>query len=275
VVAALQRHAPPAQHRLAGELVDGEAVRVDEAVERHLRPRRAAQPVDRAPPRPGKVVALQRGAQGSEMPRRPPVVVVQIGDMPAGGEVAQHHPQHAAVPGRMQPAMPHRGGIAGVDQQHAVVGRAVAAGVLDGGEAAARHVDADQRLHGAGKILREHRAQRLGDGRAQQRRHHHGDVEAAALRPELAQQRRARRRRGRRRRRLANEAGGDPPQLRPADQGGIDMPKPAVDECDEVALADHGLPQLRDVPQRRRRTKVYITPPYLPTLRPTSHGTPP
>lgn len=65
------------------------------------------------PPGPGPVLPLDRRQQGRQVIRRPPVVVIEIGNPRRIRELAEHTAQHAPILCTAKPAMPLGRGIAG------------------------------------------------------------------------------------------------------------------------------------------------------------------
>ena len=185
-----QRPGPPRDGLMAFELVEHQAVRIDPAAE--LLREHAAPGTDRFPlidadgapclrmhepaQRVGPVMIFDRGEHRAQVIVGPPIVVVEISDIAAVGEIGQNATQHAAVIGRVQAAVPHRCRIAGIDDIDAAMGGTLGADRFDETDVAVRPVDADQNLDAARRRLPEHRLQRLFHGRADDGRHDHGNV---------------------------------------------------------------------------------------------------
>ena len=175
---------------MAFELVEHQAVRIDPAAEllrEHAAPGTDQFPLidaDGAPrirmhepaQRKSPVMIFDRGQHRAQMIVGPPIVVVEIGDIAAVRQIGQNATQHAAVIGRVQAAVPHRGRIAGIDDIDAAMGGTLGADRFDQGNVAVRPVDADQNLDAARRRLPEHRLQRLLHRRADDGRHDDGNV---------------------------------------------------------------------------------------------------
>ena len=116
------------------------------------------------------------GEHRAQMIVGPPIVVVEIGDIAGVGEIGQNAAQHAAIIGRMQAAVAHRGRIAGIEDIDAAMGGTLGAELFDQGYVAIRPVDADQNLDPSRRRLPEHRLQRLFHRRADDGRHDHGNI---------------------------------------------------------------------------------------------------
>src|SRR3984957_18047756 len=111
-----QRPGPPRYSLMAFELIEHQAVRIDPAAE--LLRDNAAPGTDRFPlidadgaprirmhepaQRKSPVMIFDRGEHRAQMIVGPPIVVVEIGDIAAVGQIGQNATQHAAVIGWMQ-----------------------------------------------------------------------------------------------------------------------------------------------------------------------------
>ena len=101
------------------------------------------------------------------MLRRPPVVVVEIGDKAAVGELTEDGAQRATVMVGVQAAMPPGRRITGIDHRQCNVVGTLLMKLIDQRPIALRPVDPEQYLDATVAVLRKHRLHRLYQRRTQ------------------------------------------------------------------------------------------------------------
>ena len=106
-----------------------------------------------------------------------PVIVGEIGNVAAVGEIAQHGVERAAPEVRVHATMPHRGRIAEVEQRHRLIGRSVLERLLDDAAVTHRLVDTEHDLDAARMRLPEHRHERILERRTHDGADHDSRVE--------------------------------------------------------------------------------------------------
>src|SRR5579863_9076861 len=95
---------------------------------------------------------------------RPPIVIVEIRDIWGVRHAGQYRPQGAAVTGRGQSAMPHRGGIAWPVHLNRTMRRTRGTDFVDHRRIAADDIDTDKDVNVSGEVLREDAFDRLPQG---------------------------------------------------------------------------------------------------------------
>src|SRR5579883_3342634 len=172
---------PAAEHGLAIHFVDHQAIRIHptpepgcvdalsgadrlEGVDADGAPARL---VDEPAQTERPIVAGYHGKQALDVMIGEPVVVVELGDVAAVRHIAQDGAHRAAESVQMHAAVPHRGGIAGVEQRYRMALGALRQDLVEDSRVAYRPIDADQDLQPARKGLPEYRLHRSLEGRSQ------------------------------------------------------------------------------------------------------------